>query len=394
MKSNYFLRLFLYALILNPFAYIFSKNSLPVKKSSGENYYVSSVTDPDWSYTCQDGIEVELLAQGLKCSVPSTITLSDTETIQRIVVEIVYKTENPGETIQISDAEGNLYTADRVRLASNYDVWYYRTEIPATASINYSVKDKADYAQSMLAYVFRYKNTGFGSSGYFTYAHGYNNIVDLKVPINTDTGPRTVKLELPVTELTNDGRYIHIEAAAGTGSFAELTDVVTSFPSGDCCIKIYELTLENVAGDVNEVAIRIDTRNGENGQTCNGQSWVLASSVKTEVHCSCVDFDTTPPTADNLADRRILEDISQMPKVTFSDECSAVTIEYNEYEPVEESCWLGIGVENTTSNIWFDGFPFDQNHHWANGFLERFPDATAKLHGRVVNNSDPTSGWI
>ena len=296
MRKNYFVCIFLYAFLINPLAHAFTKKeALPLKKEQNGSYYVKSATDPDWYYTCKDGIEVELLSQGLKNNVPSTLAIPDIETIDRVVVEIVYKTKNPGSSIQIEDDQGNVYTAERASPAGRNDVWYYRTELPPTTYITYSNTSKAAYAQSILAYVFRRGNNGIGSSGYFTSISGYNDIKTITVPINTDTGPRSVKVELPVSELTDDGRYIHIEASATDGSFAELTDAINSFPDGKCCIKIYELTLSNVAGDVDQIEIKIDTRNKKNGQTCNGQSWVLASSIKTDVKCSCVDFDITPP---------------------------------------------------------------------------------------------------
>ena len=115
-----------------------TKEKLPVKKSESGNYYVSSSTDPGWSYTCTDGIEVELLSVGLKNNIPASIDISDLEIVERIVVEIVYKGNNPGETIEIEDADGNSYTATRMVPAGGLSVWYYRTEMPITSSINYS----------------------------------------------------------------------------------------------------------------------------------------------------------------------------------------------------------------------------------------------------------------
>ena len=128
-------------------------------------------------------------------------------------------------------------------------------------------------------------------------------------------------------------------------------------------------------------------------QSLNGQSLVMGDSIKTHTKTNCMCSDTTPPTADNLVDHVLLEDISQMPEVTFSDECSAVTVAYTEYNGLE-SCWIDFGPVFTESNIWFHSFPFDKWHHWENGYFQKFLDGTAKVHGRVVNNENPTSGWI
>ena len=600
------------------------KEELEIKKSKNSSY-VTSVSNNGWSYTCKDGIDVELLSLGIKNNVPASLTIPNSENVDRIVVEIVYKGRNPGSTITIQDADGNSYTANReVPSGGSSNVWYYRTEVPATSSINYSITNKAGNAQSLLAYVFRNKNNGIGSSGVFTAVGGYNNIQTIKIPITTDVGPRSVSVELPVSELTPDGRYIHIEVAAADGSFVELTETINSFPDGQCCIKVFELNLTDVAGDVNEIEIKIDTRNRQNGQSVNGQSWVMGGAVKTDVYCSCVsdltppepdaaslpdltdecsiaeptaptasdncdgvgsikgitatifpvttpgttvvtwtytdtdgnsstqtqnviiddvtapvadaasladltdacnveaptaptatdncdgaitgttptifpittagttvvtwtfidtsdnsitqtqniiiDDDTapvadaaslpdllggcsvtapmaptasdncddpgsiigttttsfpvttqgntivtwtftdtagnsstqtqnviindvTPPTADNLEDSLLVYDFTNLPVVTFSDECSDVTIAYRQYAAVN-SCWADFGPGDATTNIRFEGVPFDENHHWEYGYVMKLLNFAPKVIGRVVNNTDPTSGWI
>jgi len=396
MKNSYPVQLLMFVLLLFQFTgYAKDGNINPsLKKIELSSNTFVSVTDPGWFYSCDDGIEVELLSLGLKNNVPATIAIPDTESLDHIVVEIVYKGNNPGSTIEINDAEGNSYTAHReIPSGGSSNVWYYRTELPATASVNYLNTESKSNAQSMLVYAFRKKNTGAATSGVFTALSGYNDIQNTTIPIQTDDGPRTVTVELPISELTDDGRYIHIEVSAADGSFTELTETIDSFSPGTCCIKVFKLKLENVAGSVDEIEIKIDTRHNKNGQNVNGQSWVMGGAVKTDVKCSCVDFDTTPPTASNFTDHILLEDISQMPKITFSDECSQVTVEYTEYE-AEESCWIGFGPVYTESNIWFHSFPFDKWHHWENGYFQRFADGTAKIHGRVVNNTDTTSGWI
>lgn len=394
MKKNYLLKAFVFVLFLSHLT-AFSKEGIkPIseKVAVKSNTFVSS-TDPGWSYTCDDGIEVELLSLGLKKNVPVSLTISDLDAVERIVVEIVYKNKNPGSSIEIEDAAGNSYTANReVPSGGSSNVWYYRAELPATATINYSNTIHADHAQSLLAYVFRKKNNGTASSGYFTALSGYNDIQTITIPIQTDSGPRTVSVELPISELTPDGRYVHIEVSAADGNFAELTETINDFPSGTCCIKVFELTLTDVAGSIDEIEIKVDTRNKKNGLSVNGQSWVMGGAIKTNVRCSCVEFDTEMPTADNLIDHIILEDISQLPNVTFSDNCSNVTIEYVEHRS-RESCEIDFGPVHTDSNIWFNSFPFNNLHHWNRGYYLQFLDGSAKIYGKISNNSETNSGW-
>ena len=394
MKNKYVLRTVLFVLFLSQFT-VFSKEGIEPtsEKIAVKSNSFTSNSDPGWSYTCDDGIEVELMSLGLKNNVPATLTIQETQDVVRMAVEIVYKGNNPGSSIEIQDAAGNSYTANReVPTGGSSNVWYYRTEIPATTSVSYANTTHAKHAQSMLLYVFREKNNGTASSGVFTALSGYNDIQTKTIPIQTDDGPRTVSVELPISELTPDGRYIHIEVSAADGSFAELTETINDFPSGQCCIKVFELTLTNVAGSVDEIEIKIDTRRNKNGQNVNGQSWVMGGAVKTNVRCSCVESDTTPPTADNLVDYIIIEDISELPEVTFSDECSEVTVEYAEHLS-RRSCEIDFGPVHTDSNIWFNNFPFDDKHHWDSGYYLHFLDGTTKIYGRIVNNFEPNSGW-
>ncbi|QCX38857.1 hypothetical protein FF125_10575 [Aureibaculum algae] len=394
MKKNYLTELFVLVLLLSQLTafanegLIVTSKEVPIKSNT-----FTSTTDPGWSYTCDDGIEVELLSLGLKNNVPVSLSIGDTKDIERVVVEIVYKGNNPGSTIEIEDADGNKYTASRVvPTGGSTNVWYYRTELPATSAVNYNNTTQASHAQSILAYVFRKKNNGTSSSGVFTALSGYNNIETTTIPIQTDSGPRTVTVELPISELTPDGRYIHIEVSAADGSFAELTETIDSFPSGQCCIKVFELKMSNVAGNVDEIEIKIDTRTKKNGQTVNGQSWVMGGAIKTNVRCSCVENDTELPTANNFQDYILLEDLSQMPEVTFSDNCSAVTIEYQEYKS-RESCDIDFNTTNTDSNVTFNGMPGNTDYSWSKGHYVQVLDGSAKILGRIRNNTDTNSGW-
>ena len=393
MKKNYLLKMCALAIVLlhlNAFA---SESIHPsTKEEPVKAKAFASVTDPGWSYTYSDGIEVELISLGLKNNIPTTLNLGTLDDIERVVVEIVYKGNNPGTTIQVQDDSGNNYSATRVVSAGgSSNVWYYRTELPATTSINYTNTSQSNHAQSMLAYVFRKKNNGTASSGVFTAMGGYNNIETATIPIQTDSGPRTVTVELPISELTPDGRYIHIEVSAADGSFVELTETIDSFPSGECCIKVFELTMSNVAGNVDEIEIKIDTRRNKNGHA-GGQSWVMGGSVKTNVKSSCVEFDTELPTADNFTDYILIEDMSQLPVVTFSDNCSAVTIEYKQYKS-RESCDIDFNTSNTDSNIIFNGVTPNNEYTYNKGHYVQVLDSSAKIFGKMRNNADANSGF-
>lgn len=65
----------------------------------------------DWSYGCEDGKSVEIIGEGIKNNVPNTLSFSDANEIDHVVIEVVYKGCNPGGSIYISDATGNQYQA-------------------------------------------------------------------------------------------------------------------------------------------------------------------------------------------------------------------------------------------------------------------------------------------
>lgn len=398
MKYNYpiIVSLFLFSFFSMKGLAFSNEPTTEVKKLPVEENAVTSVTDPGWSYTCQDGVEVDLMSIGLKNNVPATLDINDTEGIRRIVVEIVYKGNNPGKTIEVTDHLGKVYSAERHSpKGGSSNVWYYRTEVNPTTAISYKNTAEANSAQSLLAYVFKTRNNGVASSGVFTALSGYNNIETTTIPIQTDTGPRPVIVQLPISELTPDGRYIHIEVSAADGSFTSLTETIDGFDSGQCCIKIFELKLNDVAGDVDEITIKIDTRNKKNGQTVNGQSWIMGGAIKTDVRCSCVDFDEErPTTAAPFTNHILLEDISLMPQIAFVDNCSAVLVKYEESEDVVDSYLIDYGPQNATANVFLRGLPFDENHHWDEGFYQQYSDGTTKIHGTILNNTDTSSGWL
>ncbi len=398
MKNSYSVcTSLLLLLLLSLNLHAFNNGITPaVKKLQVENNTVSSTTDPGWSYTCQDGVEVDLMSIGLKNNVPATLNINDTEGIRRIVVEIVYKGNNPGQTIELEDHMGKVYKAERHSpKGGGSNVWYYRTEVDPTTAIHYKNTAEANSAQSLLAYVFKTRNNGVASSGVFTALSGYNNIETTTIPIQTDTGPRPVIVQLPISELTSDGRYIHIEVSAADGSFASLTETIDGFDSGQCCIKIFELKLDDVAGNVDKITVKIDTRNKKNGQTVNGQSWIMGGAIKTDVRCSCVDFDEErPTTAAPFTNHILLEDISLMPQIEFVDNCSAVLVKYNESEDVIDSYFIDYGAKNKTTNVMLKGLPFDENHHWDEGYYQQYEDGTTKIHGTILNNTDTASGWL
>jgi hypothetical protein len=243
----------------------------------------------DWVFDCGENKQVDEYGYNAKCNDMNTITIPNSGNVYQYVVEIVYKGSNPGSFTTITDASGNDYNLLRITPSGgSSNVWVYRGEISGTtSSITYNVPSGTDSCklQSIVVYAFRNTITN-ANSGIFTSKSGYNDIQTVVVPIPSGNGPRDVTLQLPISELTPDGRYLKIEALAG-GQSAEtfIYGPDATLPGGNCCLAIPEVTITDVPAATTSVTINIDTRNGQNGQGVNGQSWVIAGLINVETDC-------------------------------------------------------------------------------------------------------------
>jgi hypothetical protein len=106
--------------------------------------------------------------------------------------------------------------------------------------------------------------------------------VTFSIAIPTDDQARDLSILLPISELTDDGRFLTIRANAGG-----VTGSTTIFgPDGECCQAAPVINLQNVPGSVSSVTIEVDTRSSQNpnGSGC-GQSWVIAGLTYVDVDC-------------------------------------------------------------------------------------------------------------
>ena len=250
-------------------------------------------TNNEWSFNCDDGKDVEVIGKGIKGKSSNLINFANPSEIYKVVVEVIYKSSNPGTSIDFVDNNGNSYTAYRQSFSGASDVWVYRTQLPAVSSVSYSAgfSDKWN-AQSMTAYAFRNVGTSVQSSGNYTEKRGYNDIQTFSINIPTATTSRDVTLEIPMSELTTDGRYLKISADAGA-QHGELIEPITSLPDG-CCFKMFTVNIPSVDGSVSNVDVTIDSRNNQNGLGVNGQSWVAAGFIKTTVECRSCEVLASP----------------------------------------------------------------------------------------------------
>ncbi|MBX2872853.1 MAG: carboxypeptidase regulatory-like domain-containing protein, partial [Saprospiraceae bacterium] len=233
----------------------------------------------DEIFACGDGKKIEVYGVGDKCEPTSSISIPGTEF--QNVVEITYMTNSQGDYITI-DIDGTDYQLPEVESSG---IYVYRGLIPGNANtITHHTTNACKY-QSMVVYAFRNTTENLSPSMQFTDGFkAFNNIKTFSIPLATDSGPRDVTVKLPISEMTNDGRYLLAKAEAG-GVEAQTIIYGPDLSLGSCCLNIVMLTLNDVPGSATSVNFTIDTRNRENGQSVNGQSYIIAGGVSTTSEC-------------------------------------------------------------------------------------------------------------
>ncbi|MBW2938861.1 tandem-95 repeat protein, partial [Aureisphaera sp. CAU 1614] len=255
------------------------------------NDFVDGADTPDgWNFICGDDKLVDEYGYNANCNTTTVATIPNPlNNIYEYVVEIVYKGSNPGQTLQFTDSNNVSHTLVRsVPVGTSSNIWVYRGLISgSTNSVTYSTTEALKCKlQSLVVYAFRNVPNASSSSGVFTSKSGYNDVQTITVDIPSFTGPRDLVIETPVSELTNDGRYLLIRAeSGGVSDQVIIYGPDASLPGGSCCLAIPSITLDNVPGAATQVVITVDSRNQQNGQNVNGQSWVIASGVNVDGDC-------------------------------------------------------------------------------------------------------------
>ncbi len=241
-----------------------------------------------WFYGCEEGVTVELFGAGIHNMVPyQSENFDNPNDIFEVVAEVVYKGGNPGNSVDFIDDQGNSHTAYRQNVQGNSsNIWVYRASLPQTANIAYNETASANKLQSIVCYIFRNENSGSQASGTFTQMSGYNDLTSFFIDITPENGApdRDITVQIPISEITLDGRYLHIEVIAGDVSEGT-TRVYTQGSIVDCCLDVVEVNLSGVDSSVDQIEVQIDTRHQVHA-SANGQSWVAAGAIRTEVECT------------------------------------------------------------------------------------------------------------
>ncbi|PKA83674.1 putative repeat protein (TIGR01451 family)/gliding motility-associated-like protein [Ulvibacter sp. MAR_2010_11] len=253
------------------------------------NDFVDGVDTPDgWNFECGDDKVVDEYGYNANCNLTTVASIPNPANVYQYVVEIVYKGSNPGQSITFTDSSNNSQTLYRsVPVGTSSNIWVYRGLFTGnTSTITYTNNSSKCQLQSLVVYAFRNVPDASSSSGVFTSRSGVNDVQTITIDIPAFTGPRNLTIEAPISELTADGRYLLLKAeSGGVSDQVFIYGPDASLPGGTCCLAIPTLTLNAVPGAATQVVITVDTRNNQNGQTVNGQSWVIASGVNVDGDC-------------------------------------------------------------------------------------------------------------
>ncbi|MEZ4984513.1 MAG: hypothetical protein R2795_05655 [Saprospiraceae bacterium] len=253
-------------------------------------------TNTEFSYSCSDNVFVGVLGQGAICSnnPDARVTIPNPSNVFQVVAEVVYKNQYPGSSITIQSNTGASYTLPQVNISgTSSSVYVYRATISANPSYlqhNSQTSNCGDSNgfQSLVVYPFYNNATSTTSSGRFTEQSGYCDLQTFTLPIPASTsGARDVVVTVPISELTNDGRFLTLRGNAG-GVTAQTTIFGPNTAGGQCCLNLVTLSFNNVPAGTTSINIEVDTRSSSNpsGSWC-GQSWVIAGLVHAEIECVC-----------------------------------------------------------------------------------------------------------
>ena len=246
---------------------------------------VSEVVD---DLSCDEGKDVNLYYMGLE-TVPATLEITEADGLESVRVEIVYKGGHPGNTITITDDQGNSYTASRVSVGSQ-SASVYSFDLPPVAAVTYTNVLNRDRAQSIVAYGIRSGQEGKQYVSKFTTLGSFSSTEYLNFVLPPRATVQDITLRVPISEVTYDDRRLDFTLSAGESS----TFLSRSWgPNGfgfqnECCVDVVDIVLKDVAPDETELILEIVSP--PNGQ---GQSYVIAGVLYVEVECFedeiCID---------------------------------------------------------------------------------------------------------
>ena len=213
--------------------------------------------DPAWTTGCTS--DVEVIGVGPGCSDSVTVVIGDPAGIDSIVVEIVSKADTAATVAHFwSDVEGPYVQTGTlvppIALGTDEVRVFRQTMLPADSISVWT--DAHGPTKSVVAYVFHSGGAGgYASQGFYAEHYLFKGTYDLNVAIDPASGPRDVRITVPLSDLDDNVKKAVITATAGP-----VTQTVEYNDSDlGALLRIAEFTLTDVPGDVTEVQLHFDS---------------------------------------------------------------------------------------------------------------------------------------
>lgn len=237
---------------------------------------------------------VELVGTGANGSTTATLNFSDVSTIDSIRLDLIYKNGKPSfATFTTASQTLSGVAIDAINIAGGDD-GVYRATINAASSVTVT-HDDASGVRSLLGYIYRSGTTTAITSVPDTQVvYLFQNSYSFTQEIQAGSGPRDIKIQMPISELNDDSRSALLEVTAGpvSGSLETFSaDLGNS-------LKIFTLILEDVPGNVTELDVTITSKTSGAGDS------FVTGGIDFGIQCSGVGpeaVDDFASTAENTA---------------------------------------------------------------------------------------------
>ncbi len=242
-----------------------------------------------WTLNCEDDQSVEIIGEGIRCQNSYNINIPNANDVVQIVAEVVYKGQsaNPSQLTIKTDNETAIVPAEFTNPARAF---YFRTTFGPASQITLEHIPNACQAQSLILYVFREGGQTTASTGQFVQTWIYHDTHCETLEIPTAPATRDVEIEVPLSEITTDGRIAIVRAEVVDNPSINAEVIINDVNQGDA-LYIAKLVLEGVAPLEDEIEICVESP-FETATTPNGQSLVYSGAVKANPECkTCDDSD-------------------------------------------------------------------------------------------------------
>ncbi|MFK8055683.1 MAG: gliding motility-associated C-terminal domain-containing protein [Saprospiraceae bacterium] len=262
---------------------------LPKGEENCESEFVDDYSPPDYFINPAEGKRVDLYYRGLKLLLPARVDIPNPETVEKVYVEVVYKGKLPRTSLH-SAIQATIQNGTDVNLtpklvsgswgSNGVGIFYGEVGKTDRVQLNFEVEEAS--AQSVMLYVLRNKQTpGIYQAGTYANFYGYHTTAEFDIPLPPDPRWKNIRVTIPVTEITTDGRVLDFEITAGdiVKKFRKVWSPGFNFDN-QCCIDSVETVLEGVttAENVNVKVI---------SPTSGGQSFVVSGIIQAELCPVC-----------------------------------------------------------------------------------------------------------